>query len=147
MQMRRQMQEKQHLPRYKGVRVSCHDEQLFWHRPVHLLRCSRNPKALFRLYLGIKIYRQSTRIIFGAHVAHSLLWNTLTYFMRQSLICWTWIPVFYTLTKIHKPNPVWRPIIWTNLIICWLPQLLQPIAKVQESYLNPLVPKGSPFDE
>ena len=31
-----------------------------------------------RLYLGIKIYRQSTRIIVGAHVAHSLLWNTLT---------------------------------------------------------------------
>ena len=31
-----------------------------------------------RLYLGIKIYRQSARIIFGAHVAHSLLWNTLT---------------------------------------------------------------------
>ena len=31
-----------------------------------------------RLYLGIRIYRQSTRIIFGARVACSLLWNTLT---------------------------------------------------------------------
>ena len=35
-------------------------------------------RRYYRLYLGIKIYRQSTRIIFGAHVARSLLWNTLT---------------------------------------------------------------------
>ena len=31
-----------------------------------------------RLYLGIEIYRQIIRIIFGAHIAHNLLWNTLT---------------------------------------------------------------------
>ena len=70
------MQEKQHLLRYKGVRVSCHNEQLFWNHPVYLLRSSRNPRRYCRLYLGIKIYRQSTRIIFGARVARSLLWNT-----------------------------------------------------------------------
>ena len=35
-------------------------------------------KRYCKLYLGIKIYRQSSRIIFGAHVARSLLWNTLT---------------------------------------------------------------------
>ena len=67
------MQEKQHLSRYKGVRASCHNEQLFWHH-----------SAIFEKSKGvivggtIKIYRQSTRIIFGAHVAPSLLWNTLT---------------------------------------------------------------------
>ena len=32
--MWRQMQEKQHLSRYKGVRASCHSKQLVWHHPV-----------------------------------------------------------------------------------------------------------------
>ena len=36
------------------------------------------------------------------------------------------IPVFYTLTKIHKPNPV----------SSFVDHLLQPITKVQESYLK-----------
>ena len=35
-------------------------------------------KRYCKLYLGIKIYRQSSRIISGAHVARSLLWKTLT---------------------------------------------------------------------
>ena len=51
------------------------------------------------------------------------------------------ILVFYTLTKIHKPTPVDRPIVAGNngpterissLVDC----LLQPIAKSQKSYLN-----------
>ena len=51
------------------------------------------------------------------------------------------IPVFYTLTKIHKPNPVGRPIISgcdspTERISSFVDYLLQPIAKVQESYLK-----------
>ena len=51
------------------------------------------------------------------------------------------IPVFYTLTKIHKPNPVGRPIIsgcdsQTERISSFVDYLLQPIAKVQESYLK-----------
>ena len=51
------------------------------------------------------------------------------------------IPEFYTLTKIHKPTPVGRPMIsgcdgpTEKLpIICW--QILQPIAKQQKSYLK-----------
>ena len=69
----------QHLPKYKGVRASCHDEQFFWHHPGSVF-CDlwENQRCYCRLYLGIKIYRQSIRIIFGAHVAQSLLWNTLT---------------------------------------------------------------------
>ena len=67
------MQEKQHLSRYKGVRASCFGT---------ILSISCDPREIqrryCRLYLGIKIYRQSTRTIFGAHVARSLLWNTLT---------------------------------------------------------------------
>ena len=51
------------------------------------------------------------------------------------------IPVFYTLTKTHKPNPVGRPIISgcdspTERISSFVDYLLQAIAKVQESYLK-----------
>ena len=46
------------------------------------------------------------------------------------------IPVFYTLTKIHKPNPVGRPIISgcegpTERISSFVDHLLQPIAKTK----------------
>ena len=45
------------------------------------------------------------------------------------------IPVFYTLTKIHKPNPVGcdSP---TEQISSYVDYLLQPIAKVQKSYIK-----------
>ncbi|XP_068756630.1 uncharacterized protein [Montipora capricornis] len=51
------------------------------------------------------------------------------------------IPVFYTLTKIHKPKPVGRPIISdcegpTERISLFVDSLLQPVAKVQKSYLK-----------
>ena len=51
------------------------------------------------------------------------------------------IPVFYTLTKIHKLTPVGRPIISgcngpTERISAFVDYLLQPIAQVQPSYLK-----------
>ena len=51
------------------------------------------------------------------------------------------IRVFYSLTKIHKPNPVGRPIISscdspTEQISSFVDYLLQPIAKVQKSYIK-----------
>ena len=51
------------------------------------------------------------------------------------------IPEFYTLTKIHKPKPVGRPIISgcggpTEKISAFVDQLLQPIAKNQKSYIK-----------
>ena len=51
------------------------------------------------------------------------------------------IPQFYTLTKIHKPTPVGRPIISgyegpTERISSFVDSLLQPIAKSQKSYLK-----------
>ena len=51
------------------------------------------------------------------------------------------IPVFYTLTKIHKPTPVGRPIISgcdgpTERISAFVDHFLQPIAKIQPSYLK-----------
>jgi len=51
------------------------------------------------------------------------------------------IPVFYTLTKIHKPHPVGRPIISgcegpTERISSFVDYLLQPIVKAQLSYLK-----------
>jgi len=51
------------------------------------------------------------------------------------------IPVFYSLTKIHKPNPVGRPIISdcegpTERISSYVDHPLQPIAKIQKSYLK-----------
>ena len=51
------------------------------------------------------------------------------------------IPVFYTLTKIHKPTPVERPIISdydgpTERISSFVDHLLQLIAKTQKSYLK-----------
>ena len=53
------------------------------------------------------------------------------------------IPIFYTLTKIHKPNPVGRPIISgcegpTERLSSFVDKLLQPIAKTQPSHLIPL---------
>ena len=47
------------------------------------------------------------------------------------------IPVFYTLTKIHKKNPVGRPIISgcdgpTERISSFIDNILQPIAKRSE---------------
>ena len=51
------------------------------------------------------------------------------------------IPVFYNLTKIHKPNPVGRPINSgcegpTEGISSFVDHLLHPIAKIQKSYLK-----------
>ena len=51
------------------------------------------------------------------------------------------IPVFYTLTKIHKPIPVGRPIISgcdspTERILAFVDHLIQPIAQKQPSYLK-----------
>lgn len=51
------------------------------------------------------------------------------------------IPIFYTLTKIHKPIPVGRPIISgcegpTERISSFVDNVLQPIAKAQKSYLK-----------
>ena len=52
------------------------------------------------------------------------------------------IPIFYTLTKLHKPNPVGRPIIIsgcegpTERLSSFVDKLLQPIAQTQKSYLK-----------
>ena len=51
------------------------------------------------------------------------------------------IPVFYTLTKIHKPTPVGRPIISgcsgpTERISAFVDHLIQPIAQLKASYLK-----------
>ena len=51
------------------------------------------------------------------------------------------ISVFYTLTNIHKPNPVGGPIISgcdspTDRISSFVDYLVQPIAEVQESYIK-----------
>ena len=51
------------------------------------------------------------------------------------------IPVFYTLTKIHKKNPVGPPIISgcdgpTEQISSFIDNILQPIAKIHKSYLK-----------
>ena len=51
------------------------------------------------------------------------------------------IPVFYTLTKIHKPTPDGRPIIsgvsgTTERLSAFVDELLQPIAQQQKSYLH-----------
>ena len=51
------------------------------------------------------------------------------------------IPVFYTLTKIHKPVRTGRPIISgyegpTEKLSAFVDKLLQPIAKQQKSHLK-----------
>ena len=51
------------------------------------------------------------------------------------------IPVFYTLTKIHKPTPAGRPTVVgndapTERISSFADSLLQPIAKSKKSYLK-----------
>ena len=61
--------------------------------------------------------------------------------MTKKWLSQTPIPIFYTLTKIHKPTPVGRPIISgcdgpTEKISAFLDRLLQPIAQRQASYLK-----------
>ena len=51
------------------------------------------------------------------------------------------VPVFYTLTKVHKPTPVGRPIISgcdgpTERLSSFVDRLLQPIGQKQKSYLK-----------
>ena len=51
------------------------------------------------------------------------------------------VPEFYMLTKIHKPKPVGRPIISgcdgpTERISAFVDRLIQPIAKIQNSYIK-----------
>ena len=51
------------------------------------------------------------------------------------------VPEFYTLTKIHKPKPVGRPTIsgcdgLTERISAFVDRLIQPIAKIQNSYIK-----------
>ena len=51
------------------------------------------------------------------------------------------IPVFYTLTKIHKSVPVGRPIISgcdspTEKVSSFVDTLLKPIAQKQQSYIK-----------
>jgi len=51
------------------------------------------------------------------------------------------IPEFYTLTKIHKPTVVGRPIISgcdgpTERISCFVNRLIHPIAQQQQSYMK-----------
>ena len=51
------------------------------------------------------------------------------------------IPKFYTLTKIHKPSPVGRPIVsgcggTKKKLSSFVDKLLQPIAQQQKSYLK-----------
>jgi len=53
------------------------------------------------------------------------------------------VTVFYTLTKIHQPTPIGKPIISRNdgpteRISAFVDSLLQPIAKSQNPYLNTL---------
>ena len=65
--------------------------------------------------------------------------------MTQKWLCQTpgtpRTPIFYTLTKIHKPIPVGRPIISgcegpTERLSSFVDKLIQPIAKQQISYLK-----------
>lgn len=52
------------------------------------------------------------------------------------------IPIFYTLTKLHKPTPIWRPIISgcdgpTEKLSFFVDKILHPIlAQQQKSYLK-----------
>ena len=51
------------------------------------------------------------------------------------------VPEFYTLTKIHKPKPLGRPIISgcdspTERISAFVDRRIQPIAKIQNSYIK-----------
>ena len=50
-------------------------------------------------------------------------------------------PKFYTLTKIHKPKPVGRPIISrcegpTERISAFVDKLIKPIAKIENLYIK-----------
>ena len=65
--------------------------------------------------------------------------------MDQKWLCQTpnppRIPIFHTLTKIHKPTPVGRPIISgcnrpTEKLSCFVDKILQPIAQQLKSYLK-----------
>ena len=102
------------------------------------LHVEENYKALSSPLVS-ETYKRVTQLIkslyHGKHVdAMTEKWLSLTQKPPR-------IPVFYTLTKIHKPNPVGRPIISgcegpTEWISSFLDYLLQPITKAQQSYLK-----------
>ena len=102
------------------------------------LDVEENYKALSSPMVS-ETYRRVTQLIkslyHGKHIdAMTEKWLSLTQNPPR-------IPVFYTLTKIHKPNLVGRPIISgcegpTERISSFLDYLLQPIAKAQQSYLK-----------
>ena len=72
-----------------------------------------------------------------------MIWSKLSFISGL-----TWIPHsesivvnFYTLTKIHKPTPVGRPIMWgcngpKERISAFVDRLIQPITQKQDSYLK-----------
>ena len=72
-----------------------------------------------------------------------MIWSKLSFISGL-----TWIPhsesivvIFCTVTKIHKPTPVVRPIMWgcngpKERISAFVDRLIQPIRQKQDSYLK-----------
>ncbi|XP_073231602.1 uncharacterized protein [Porites lutea] len=81
-----------------------------------------------------KVHRLIQSLLQGGHIDMTTKWLSLTPDPPR-------IPVFYTLTKTHKPTPVGRPIISgcdgrTERISSFGDHLIQPIAQKQASYLK-----------
>ena len=81
-----------------------------------------------------KVHRLIQSLLQGGHIDMTTKWLSLTPDPPR-------IPVFYTLTKTHKPTPVGRPIISgcdgrTERISAFVDHLIQPIAQKQASYLK-----------
>ena len=108
------------------------------HKGQIQLDVEENYKALSSPMVS-ETYKKVTHVIkslrHGEHIdAMTEKWLSLTENLPH-------IPVFYTLTKIHKPNPVGRPIISgcegpTERISSFVDYHLQPIAKTQQLYLK-----------
>ena len=82
-----------------------------------------------------KVYQIIDKLHLGKHI------NDMTKNLLAQTSSPPRIPVFYTLTKIHKPVPVGRPIISgcdgpIEKISSFVDTLLQPIAQKQQSYMK-----------
>ena len=87
----------------------------------------------------IETARKTSDIIYDLHQGNHI--DTMTKKWLLQIPNPPHIPVFYTLTKIHKPTLPGRPIIFgcdgpTERLSSFLDYILQPIAQAQKSYLK-----------
>ena len=90
---------------------------------------------------SVKVQKRETSRRSQINVVQDNFIRSQYFSVRQWKVGVPRVPLFYTLTKIHKPTPVGRPMISgcdgpTERISSFVDYIRQPIAKAQKSYLK-----------